>query len=97
MTADNYAERIETLVKERDTRQRDAEYWKTRYDGAITLERKRNAETEAELARVREALSKACNYLREVGDDYPGSGCHRWCHEKADECTALAGKSEGEK
>ena len=39
---DNYAERIEALVKERDTRQRDAEYWKRRYDGAITLERKRN-------------------------------------------------------
>jgi hypothetical protein len=40
----------------------------------------------AELAACRELLGKACGYLREVGNDYPGSSCQLWCHSKADEC-----------
>lgn len=37
---------------------------------------------------LRERLLRACAYLRQVGDDYPGSSCQKWCHEKADECAA---------
>ena len=37
-----------------------------------------------------EALDFACDALRTVGDDYPGSSCHQWCHEQADEAQALA-------
>jgi hypothetical protein len=42
------------------------------------------------LENAAEALEFACNALREVGDDYPGSSCHKWCHEKADEAEAIA-------
>lgn len=44
-------------------------------------------------------LAKACAYLREVGDDYPGSSCQRWCREKAAECEGAAAEAllnEGE-
>jgi hypothetical protein len=29
-------------------------------------------------------LDQAVADLRTVGDDYPGSSCHKWCHERAD-------------
>jgi hypothetical protein len=29
-------------------------------------------------------LCQAATDLRTVGDDYPGSSCHKWCHERAD-------------
>jgi hypothetical protein len=51
------------------------------------------AEVEAvmgENERLRLALGRASNALRTVGDDYPGSSCHDWCHRAADDAdTAL--------
>jgi len=44
---------------------------------------------EAALARLRvavEALENARLALCKVGDDYPGSSCHKWCHIEADKC-----------
>lgn len=41
------------------------------------------AETE-QLGRVQAALKEATQALRTVGDDYPGSSCHEWCHAQAD-------------
>lgn len=46
----------------------------------------RIAALEAECNQLRLLVVKACEYLREVGNDYPGSFHHKWCHEKADEC-----------
>lgn len=40
-------------------------------------------ETE-QLGRVQAALKEATQALRQVGDDYPGSSCHEWCHRQAD-------------
>ena len=34
---------------------------------------------------LREALRRARDYLLEVGNDYPGSSCQKWCAEKATE------------
>ena len=34
------------------------------------------------------ALRQAIADLRAVGDDYPGSSCHKWCHERADAAQA---------
>lgn len=34
--------------------------------------------------RVKMALEQGIADLRTVGDDYPGSSCHQWCHERAD-------------
>lgn len=35
--------------------------------------------------QMAEALEFAADDLRTVGDDYPGSSCHKWCHERARE------------
>lgn len=35
--------------------------------------------------KLRQALRKARDYLLEVGNDYPGSSCQKWCTEKAQE------------
>ena len=36
-------------------------------------------------AALEARVHKACIYLRQVGDDYPGSSCQMWCHERAQE------------
>jgi hypothetical protein len=40
--------------------------------------------------RLEKALLSACRALRTVGDDYPGSSCHQWCHAEADAALAIA-------
>ena len=42
------------------------------------------------LGRVQGALKEATAALREVGDDYPGSSCHEWCHRQADAAESKA-------
>jgi hypothetical protein len=42
------------------------------------------------IERLETALAYACDALRTVGNDYPGSSCCDWCHAKADEAAALA-------
>lgn len=37
------------------------------------------------------ALRYAVGGLRIVGDDYPDSSCHDWCHKRADEALVMAG------
>lgn len=37
----------------------------------------------AMVARLEEALKQAAEDLQLVGDDYPGSSCHKWCSESA--------------
>lgn len=37
------------------------------------------------------ALRYAVGGLRIVGDDYPSSSCHDWCHKRADEALVMAG------
>ena len=37
----------------------------------------------ARVARLEEALKQAAEDLQLVGDDYPGSSCHKWCSESA--------------
>lgn len=39
--------------------------------------------THTERDQLREALGRARDYLLEVGNDYPGSSCQKWCTEKA--------------
>ena len=36
------------------------------------------------IEQLRVLRKQAAAYLREVGDDYPGSSCHTWCHQMAD-------------
>jgi len=38
---------------------------------------------ERDRARLIEAAQAASDWLREVGDDYPGSSCQKWCRERA--------------
>jgi len=45
-------------------------------------ERENDALT-ARVARLEEALKQAAEDLQLVGDDYPGSSCHKWCSESA--------------
>jgi len=40
---------------------------------------------QSEIKSLQAALKLAIAALRQVGDDYPGSSCHKWCHDKADE------------
>jgi hypothetical protein len=42
------------------------------------------------LERLERALTSACDALRTVGDDYPGSSCQQWCHAAANEALAIA-------
>jgi hypothetical protein len=37
---------------------------------------------------LQDALRQAAMDLRTVGDDYPGSSCQAWCHERAALCDA---------
>jgi hypothetical protein len=47
------------------------------------------AAREADVRALRCALSRASNSLRTVGDDYPGSSCHDYCHRAADDADTV--------
>ena len=49
----------------------------------------RAEQAEADNARLRAALGRASNSLRLVGDDYPGSSCHDYCHRAADDADSV--------
>ena len=41
-------------------------------------------------AAYSQRLARAVAYLREVGNDYPGSSCQQWCLQRAAECEVIA-------
>jgi chromosome segregation ATPase len=64
---------------------RDLEHandWSDRYRQQLTA-------LEADVRALRCALSRASNSLRLIGDDYPGSSCHDWCHRAADDADTV--------
>jgi hypothetical protein len=59
---------------------------------ALELAEQEVAHLRRQLTEVRGALGRASTVLRMVGDDYPGSSCHDWCHRAADDAdSALLG------
>ena len=61
---------------------------------AYHFDRAERAEAERDLAL--QTLRKTVDALIEVGDDYPGSSCQKWCHKEAEDGLAvLAAFGEG--
>jgi len=50
--------------------------------------------SDARIERLEIALALAVKSLREVGDDYPGSSCQTWCHQRADEAERLRDRDD---
>ena len=86
------------FLKDGETPAECIQRWRADAAGVLELlrqEKLRSEKVEAACAQMREALTGAVQALRTVGDDYPGSSCHEWCHKQADAYAAALATDAG--